>query len=405
MNFLHNIDLNGNQLLNFLLHPAAVAPANPNVGMMYFDTNVSALRPQIYIGEEWRQLAYYQDIADSMASIASLYAKQADFETLQTKVNAFLDGDVDADGVLENLKEIQSFLDTYDGTTTLSDALNTINADIGVLRGYFNSDGIAKEAAKVSGTLYIGDFEFNGSQDVVYSADDFADILNLKSLHFKVNQSTLFLYSPHGDIAPTYELRGQGAVVLTTSSENDAYTVKISVAMADNSMAGIVKTHYQDSTDGGLEMAEKSTVADRYYGVGIDAAGKLFVNVPWTDTEYSLPLATSSVRGGIKVGYAASGANLPVELSSEKAYVALTSAAIKAVDGALTRKYAGAITAGTATEYTVTHSLGTRDVVVMVYDPSTYEQVMVDVVMTTTSAVKIAFATAPAVNYRVVVIG
>ena len=36
---------------------------------------------------------------------------------------------------------------------------------------------------------------------------------------------------------------------------------------------------------------------------------------------YALPLASSTVRGGIKIGYTESGKNYPVELDSEKAYV------------------------------------------------------------------------------------
>ena len=36
---------------------------------------------------------------------------------------------------------------------------------------------------------------------------------------------------------------------------------------------------------------------------------------------YSLPLAASGTRGGVKVGYTESGKNYPVELSSEKMYV------------------------------------------------------------------------------------
>ena len=39
------------------------------------------------------------------------------------------------------------------------------------------------------------------------------------------------------------------------------------------------------------------------------------------DTVYSLPLATSGARGGVKIGYTESGKNYPVELSSEKMYV------------------------------------------------------------------------------------
>ena len=38
-------------------------------------------------------------------------------------------------------------------------------------------------------------------------------------------------------------------------------------------------------------------------------------------TSYTVPLASATVRGGMKIGYTESGKNYPVELSSEKAYV------------------------------------------------------------------------------------
>lgn len=50
-------------------------------------------------------------------------------------------------------------------------------------------------------------------------------------------------------------------------------------------------------------------------------------------SNYSLPVATSSTLGGIKIGYSASGANVPVQLSSEKAYVALTKSAVTSALG------------------------------------------------------------------------
>lgn len=45
---------------------------------------------------------------------------------------------------------------------------------------------------------------------------------------------------------------------------------------------------------------------------------------------YSLPLAANGTRGGLQIGYTATGANLPLLLSSEKGYVTLTNAAIVA---------------------------------------------------------------------------
>lgn len=71
----------------------------------------------------------------------------------------------------------------------------------------------------------------------------------------------------------------------------------------------------------------------------------------------------------------------------------------------LTKKYASTISKTTATSYTINHSLNTQDVVVMVYDPITLEQVMVDVKMTDKDNVTLSFAIAPEVDYKVVIVG
>ena len=69
------------------------------------------------------------------------------------------------------------------------------------------------------------------------------------------------------------------------------------------------------------------------------------------------------------------------------------------------RKYAANVGDGTATSYTVTHSLNTRDVIVSIYDNSSpYAEVICDVQHTSTSAVTLLFSVAPTSNqYRVVV--
>jgi len=72
----------------------------------------------------------------------------------------------------------------------------------------------------------------------------------------------------------------------------------------------------------------------------------------------------------------------------------------------VTTKYSATIGDGSSTSITVTHNLGTRDVVVCVYDATTYVEYEVDVTHTTTSAVTLVFATAPASSsLRVVVHG
>ena len=67
--------------------------------------------------------------------------------------------------------------------------------------------------------------------------------------------------------------------------------------------------------------------------------------------------------------------------------------------------YSADVGNGTDTSITVTHSLGTRDVIVQVYRNSgNYDEVIVETRRTSTSAVTLVFATAPTSNqYRVVV--
>lgn len=67
-------------------------------------------------------------------------------------------------------------------------------------------------------------------------------------------------------------------------------------------------------------------------------------------------------------------------------------------------RYSASVGNNSATSIAVTHSLATRDVVVQVYDNTTYETVECDVVRTDTNTVTLGFAVAPASNgLRIVV--
>lgn len=60
--------------------------------------------------------------------------------------------------------------------------------------------------------------------------------------------------------------------------------------------------------------------------------------------------------------------------------------------------YATSIGDGSATSIAVTHNLGTRDVIVELYDASSYDTVIADVVRTSTSVVTVDFSSAPSNN-------
>lgn len=70
------------------------------------------------------------------------------------------------------------------------------------------------------------------------------------------------------------------------------------------------------------------------------------------------------------------------------------------------KTYTATIGDGSTTAIAVTHSLGTKAVAVHVYDSSTFADVLVDIVRTSTSVVTLTFATAPSsAAYTVVVQG
>ena len=85
--------------------------------------------------------------------------------------------------------------------------------------------------------------------------------------------------------------------------------------------------------------------------------------------------------------------------------LAVTADSVKIDRAVVVTKYATNIGDGTATSYTVTHNLATKDVIVSIYDnASPYAEVMTDVEHTTTNTITVLFSVAPTLDkYRVVV--
>ena len=150
---------------------------------------------------------------------------------------------------------------------------------------------------------------------------------------------------------PSYKQVSSGLYKITTNSTGHI-TAATAVVKADITALGIPSTNttyaVADYDTAGLIMPLKSysvactfgssastastavtvnsisTTSNRYYAIEMDKNGRAFVNVPWTDsdTKYTLPAATSSALGGIKVGFSTSGKNYKVQLdSSGNAYV------------------------------------------------------------------------------------
>lgn len=81
-----------------------------------------------------------------------------------------------------------------------------------------------------------------------------------------------------------------------------------SIPQASSSALGGIKIGYSDN--------------GRNYAVELDSSGKAYVNVPWTDTNTIYNVATTATLGLVRIGYPESDKNYPVELnSSNQMYV------------------------------------------------------------------------------------
>ena len=197
--------------------------------------------------------------------------------------------------------------------------------------------------------------------------------------------------------------------------------------------AGLNTTSADTSTDGGsitttgtLYLTKTAVTPGTYQGITVDKYGRV---TGASDQGYTTNTGTvtsvgleNDTNGGLTVTGSpiTTSGTIKIKHSNVLSSAQTTSAVypikidknghISEYGSAVTilKKYATNIT-GDASKisFTITHNLGTRDITIQVYDNSTYEEVIVDTVRTSTNTATIAFATAPASGkvYRVVCIG
>lgn len=102
----------------------------------------------------------------------------------------------------------------------------------------------------------------------------------------------------------TLTLTAGSNITLTPNATNDSITISASgssysLPLASNSTRGGIKlsSSTQGRTPNGI-----TTTSGRTYAVQVNSSEQAVVNVPWTDTTYTLPTASASTLGGVKVG-------------------------------------------------------------------------------------------------------
>lgn len=212
--------------------------------------------------------------------------------------------------------------------------------------------------------------------------------------------------------------------IATATTPTWAYVPSGDETAVTSITAGTGLTGGTITTTGTIALETSGVTAGTYQGITVDSYGRV---TGASDMGYTTNTGTVTSVGitegtGVSVSGSpiTSSGSITVGLADQLASAQTTSGVypikvnkqgqITELGSAVTilKKYTGTITGNaTATSFDITHNLGTRDVTVQVYDGTTYEDVMVDVVRSTTNKVVVSFASAPAstASYKVVVIG
>lgn len=454
--FLVSIDLNKNELQNAVIQNLATAPSSPLAGQVYYNTGDNQL--YIYNGTRWEVagnavtsgLLSARPSASSVDSGTIYYATDnklfyySDGSTW-TQTNAF--GTVTAqtsygassgDGTSTNYARA----DHTHGTPALG---SSTPANVAGVTGSAGSAAVPSKEDHTHALVPTANIDWAGYKITSLGTpsadgdaankgyvDSVAQGLDTKAsvIAATTTNGTLATAFANGQTVDGVTLATGNRILIknqTDATANGIYTVNASGAPTrstdmDNGTefpgAYVFVEQGTINGDTGWVCTNNSPVTlgstditwTQFSGAGTYTAsnGVLLTGSNFTFAPRSgYGLQTGSTGAEIKLA-TTSGLNLSSDLAvgAGNGIQVLTNTV--AIDTAVVvTKYAANVGDGSATSYTVTHNLGTRDVQVTLYDNTTpYAEVICDVQHTSTSAITLLFSVAPTSNqYRVVVQG
>lgn len=438
--FVTNLDINQNQILNATFEKVATDPNSSNFeGRMIYNTTTDTIK--VYTGSAWKSLPH-TIVSGGGVGIAEALTVSESNGTITLTLNV---ADTDSAGLLP-----ASFWQMLNDATDAATASKLIKRD---------SNGNAKVATPTD-PAHIAT---KGYVDAARQGLDVKQSVRVAT----TGPVNLTNQLEAGDILDTTVTLVAGNRVLvkdqSTASENGIYVVQASGAAVRASdangtadtgeVSGGTFTFVEEGTinadsgwvvssNGLLTVGTSPMTWVQFSGAGQITAGDglskdgniLHVNdddvTIYVDTNDDLAVKSSGTAGQVlrsmgsgtaqwgavdlddsdavtgTLGVSNGGTNAATEADARANLAAGGTQGVGVSAPVLTRKVALTIGDGLATSYTVTHGFGTRLVHIQVYDAATYDTVIADTVRTTTDAVTVAFASAPASNsYVVVVIG
>jgi hypothetical protein len=427
--FLVSVDLNKNELLNARIQNLGSAPSNPVVGQIYYDTSNSTM--YYYNGLSspngpWMPMSgsteVIQDVIGASivggVGLTATYGDPAGTTTIDldnTSVTAGSYGSttaiptftVDAQGRLTAAGTVNVATNLSVAGDTGTDTVDLLTDTLTVAGG----EGIDVAVTNNTITVSAEDATYTNKGVASFSSTDFTVTAGAVSL----NKDPVITLS--GDVTGSATMTNLGDVTISTTIEPNS--VALGTDTTGSYVSTIAGTSGEITVSGsGSESAaitiglpdDVTVTGNLSIGGNLDVAGSInSINTTEVNIVDNKVVLNTNVTGapsadaGVKVNR---GTSADVELLWNETADQWTLTNDGTNYHEITRKYKTTLNTS-ATSYTVTHNLGTKDIVTAIYEvASPYAQIEADVEHTSDSVVTIKFAVAPASGeYRVVVIG
>ena len=395
--FLTNLDLTKNQILNVAIHNLTGPPASPVTGQVYFDTTDK----RIYFWDSTQWVDMSGDIQDVLggAGLTASTSANGDVVTLDVNVDS---------ATIEINADTLRIKDLGVTTAKLADSAVTtvkINANavtfaklqqLNNLTVIGNVSGSTANAAEVS---IITDMA-NSSTSTLATSTAIktyidANVGSLGNLEGAWNASSGSFPVGSSPVAGT-KAGDYWYVSVAGTTGGVAFNVgDVIVAKVNNASTSLatdwiqLEVNRDQATTTVLGLVYLATNAETQTGTDTVKAVTPSALSARTATETRTGIAEIATDAELTTGTDDSRIVTPLKL---KTYL-----------DNRTGGYAANI-GGAGTSYAISHGLNTIDVIVMIKDNTTLEEVITDVVITDASTVTVSFAVAPAANaYRVII--